>query len=65
MVHYGFEWDEAKAQSNERKHGVSFDEAATCFLDVFGIESIDTEHSIGEERFVLMGMSDRDEEQAR
>lgn len=59
MVHYGFEWDEAKARRNEQKHGVTFDEAASCFRDVFAIESFDVQHSVDEDRFALMGMSDK------
>lgn len=59
MVHYEFEWDEAKARSNQRKHGVSFAEAASCFLDVFAIESFDVEHSNDEDRFMIIGLSAR------
>jgi len=49
-----FEWDEKKAAANERKHGVTFIEAMTAFLDVRGIAAPDTEHP---RRFVLIGMS--------
>ena len=45
-----FEWDEKKAASNEAKHGVSFEEAATAFFDPAGIDGEDLVHSIIEER---------------
>jgi len=56
---YEFEWDDEKARANERKHGVSFSEAQTCFYDLFAIETFDVEHSAGEDRFIIMGRSDR------
>ena len=60
MLRHDFEWDDEKAHANERKHGVSFDEAKTCFYDVFAIETYDVIHSAGEDRFVIMGRSNRD-----
>lgn len=60
MAHYSFEWDDEKARTNEQKHGVRFDEAKSCFLDVFANESFDVDHSGGEDRFVIIGMSDRE-----
>ena len=59
MLHHEFEWDDEKARANERKHGVSFDEAKTCFYDVFAIESHDVVHSAGEDRFIIMGRTDQ------
>ena len=59
MLHYEFEWDEEKARANERKHGITFDEAKECFLDVFALESFDVDHSFDEDRFVIIGMSKR------
>ena len=59
MVHYEFEWDEEKARANERKHGVGFDEAKSCFLDVFALESFDVDHSADEDRFMMIGRSAR------
>jgi len=59
VAHYAFEWDDEKARSNERKHGVGFDDAKSCFLDLFAIESFDVDHSVDEDRFMIMGMSDR------
>jgi len=53
-----FEWDEDKAESNRRKHKVTFDEAQTVFLDEFSITVPDAEHSQTEARFRIVGMSD-------
>ena len=52
-----FEWDSAKAAANVRKHAVSFEEAQSVFYDEFAIQFFDEEHSAGEERFLLLGMS--------
>ncbi|MGH8202790.1 MAG: BrnT family toxin [Steroidobacteraceae bacterium] len=52
-----FEWDEKKGTANRRKHGVSFDEARTAFLDENARVIPDPEHSSDEERFVLIGLS--------
>jgi hypothetical protein len=52
-----FEWDERKALANERKHGVSFDEARSVFFDERARLIDDPEHSEDEERFILMGLS--------
>ena len=54
-----FEWDANKAAQNIRKHGVSFEEAATAFGDLLSITIFDPLHSIDEDRFVLIGMSNR------
>ena len=56
-VDLSFEWDPDKNRSNQKKHGVSFDEAATVFLDEEGILIPDPDHSDYEERFVLIGTS--------
>lgn len=53
-----FEWDPAKAARNKAKHGVSFQEASTGFGDPFGGIVDDPRHSTGEERFVLIGISE-------
>jgi uncharacterized protein len=55
-----FTWDPAKAAANLRKHGVSFMEASTAFADPLSITIPDPDHSVGEERFVLIGLSDRE-----
>jgi len=52
-----FEWDPAKDAANERKHGISFDEAATVFEDEDALLLEDEEHSEEEDRFVLLGLS--------
>jgi uncharacterized DUF497 family protein len=52
-----FEWDSNKAQANRRKHGVSFDEAATVFLDPMAVSGPDPEHSVGEDRYITFGFS--------
>ena len=52
-----FEWDPEKAAANERKHGVSFDEASTVFSDDHAILIDDPDHSDDEDRFILLGLS--------
>ena len=52
-----FEWDENKNISNQKKHNVSFDEAKTVFTDELARLISDPDNSIGEERFILIGMS--------
>jgi len=52
-----FEWDAAKASVNQKKHGISFNEAKTVFYDENAIIIHDPEHSNDEERFVLLGLS--------
>jgi uncharacterized DUF497 family protein len=50
-----FEWDPAKAAANYRKHRVRFEEAATAFGDPRSITIPDPDHSVGEDRFILIG----------
>ena len=52
-----FEWDRNKDVSNRKKHGVSFEEVATVFLDEDGLLIPDPDHSGDEERFILLGTS--------
>jgi uncharacterized DUF497 family protein len=52
-----FEWDERKNTQNKRKHGVSFEEAETVFLDDRALLMADPDHSGHEERLVLLGVS--------
>jgi uncharacterized protein len=52
-----FEWDAKKNATNRRKHGISFEEAKTAFLDDNARVIPDPEHSADEERFVLLGLS--------
>jgi uncharacterized protein len=54
-----FDWDPAKAASNLRKHGVSFEEAQSVFYDDAAIQFYDERNSADEERFLLLGMSSR------
>lgn len=52
-----FEWDEAKAASNRRKHDVSFEEAASVFSDPLAYTFDDPDHSVGEQRLLTFGLS--------
>lgn len=52
-----FEWDPIKADANLRKHGVSFDEAATVLADPLSITVADPDHSQEEDRLITVGMS--------
>ena len=52
-----FEWDIEKAKSNERKHGITFDEACTVFSDSLSLTVHDPLHSENEERFAIVGTS--------
>ncbi|MBD2362032.1 BrnT family toxin [Anabaena minutissima FACHB-250] len=52
-----FEWNPEKAQLNLKKHGVSFNEASTVFNDPLSVTFPDPDHSYGEERYVIVGLS--------
>jgi len=52
-----FEWDPQKAESNAKKHGVAFEEAATAFGDPLSLTVPDPDHSSDEERALLLGVS--------
>lgn len=54
-----FEWDPNKAETNRRKHGVTFEEAQSVFYDEFARLIPDPDSSIGEERFIIMGLSEQ------
>ena len=54
-----FAWDDRKSSENERKHGVSFEEAQSVFFDECAIEFFDPDHSEAEDRFLLLGRSYR------
>ncbi len=54
-----FEWDNDKATRNVNKHRVSFEEAKTVFEDPMFITFIDEEHSVAEERYITIGLSNR------
>ncbi len=53
-----FEWDAAKATSNKKKHGVSFEEAQSVFYDEFAVQFYDDDGSASEDRFLMLGFSD-------
>lgn len=55
LIRVDFEWDASKADSNQKKHGVSFEEASTAFGDPLSLTIPDPDHSHEEDRFVLMG----------
>lgn len=52
-----FEWNPAKAAANLKKHGITFDEAETVFEDEEALILPDPDHSVIEDRFVLLGAS--------
>jgi len=54
-----FASDPRKSLANRRKHGVSFEEASTVFLDEHALLRGDPDHSEDEERFILLGLSSR------
>jgi uncharacterized DUF497 family protein len=55
----GFEWDENKAERNLSKHGISFNEAKTVFDDLLYVDFYDPDHSEDEERYLIVGQSNR------
>ena len=54
-----FEWDDKKNASNEKKHGISFEEAQTVFFDPFAKVTADPIHSKTEDRLLIVGHSSR------
>jgi uncharacterized protein len=52
-----FVWDNRKDRANQSKHGISFDEAQTVFFDENARLASDTDHSVEEDRFLILGMS--------
>ena len=52
-----FSWDRSKAAANIKKHGVEFPEAATVFGDPLSSTIPDPDHSIGELRYITIGLS--------
>ena len=57
MSNLSFEWDERKAVANAKKHGVSFKDAKSVFVDERAKLIDDPDHSDNEDRFVLLGLS--------
>jgi uncharacterized protein len=54
-----FEWNPLKAEINSNKHSVSFEEATSVFGDTLSVTYPDPKHSIDEERFIMIGLSDK------
>jgi len=52
-----FEWNDTKAASNLKKHGISFEEAKSVFYDEYAIQFFDEENSENEDRFLMLGLS--------
>lgn len=57
MSELRFEWDPRKNRANRRKHGISFEEAATIFFDEGAKIAHDPDHSEREDRFLIIGFS--------
>jgi len=57
MIDLRFDWDANKERANQKKHGVSFEEARTVFYDEDAIQFFDPDHSQDEDRFILLGLS--------
>ena len=57
MAHLTFDWDKEKSALNQKKHGISFEEAQTVFLDENALMIHDPDHSDDEDRFILLGLS--------
>ncbi len=57
MNDLSFEWDENKNEINKRKHGISFETASEVFYDDDAVLFDDPDHSVGEERFLIIGMT--------
>ncbi len=54
-----FEWEESKAVTNLKKHGISFEEAKSVFFDEYAVQFYDEEHSEQEDRFIMLGISNQ------
>jgi len=54
-----FEWNRYKDKANFRNHGVSFDEAKTVFYDENAIEFYNQDHSLREDRYLMLGLSSK------
>ena len=59
MTKVRFEWNKNKDEENSRNHGVSFDEARTVFYDENALEFYDQDHSLGEDRYLMIGLSSK------
>ena len=59
MIKIRFKWNSYKDKANFRNHGVSFDEAKTVFYDENAVEFYDKDHSLGEDRYLMIGLSSK------
>jgi len=59
MPTLAFEWDRGKEAANRKKHGIDFGEASTVFGDPLSLTIADPNHSTDEQRFVIVGASER------
>lgn len=59
MERITFEWDDTKAKSNLKKHGVAFEEAQSVFFDDQAIQFWDADNSETEDRFLMLGLSNK------
>lgn len=59
MNYIHFQWDQSKNKANIKKHKISFEEAKTVFYDENARLIPDPEHSITEERFIILGFSNK------
>ena len=50
-----FDWDERKNRANQRKHGITFEEARSAFFNEDAVEFADPDHSADEDRYLLIG----------
>ncbi len=57
MIENGFEWDKDKDAANFAKHGISFEQVKGVFSDPFAIEFLDDRQNYGEDRYILIGMT--------
>ena len=53
---FQFEWDPDKAHANLSKHGITFERAATVFLDMGALSEFDDDHSDAEDRWITLGL---------
>jgi uncharacterized DUF497 family protein len=56
---YEFEWNKNKAKENLKQHNVSFEEAISVFIDNLSVTIHDNEHSVNEDRFIDIGLSNK------
>lgn len=56
-MNLAFDWDKEKSVANRKKHGISFEEAQTVFLDENALMIHDPDHSEEEDRFIILGLS--------